>query len=81
MLEWTKETRMYRQKLVLDIIVVSIECGLVNKVVNVAENGKCLYEIVFESPVACDLKHVRKLQEQQVEEIDNSASTTQHDEL
>jgi hypothetical protein len=37
-------------------VLVALECGLENKLRSVAENGKCNYEMIFETMAACDPK-------------------------
>lgn len=37
-------------------VVVELRCGFISKVVRVRENGKCLYEIDFETPSACRMR-------------------------
>jgi hypothetical protein len=42
---------------------VALECGLKTRIQDVYENGKCLYEIILETPVACDSRTAKQYAE------------------
>jgi len=39
-------------------VTVDFICGIENKIVNVYENGKCTYEIIFQTPLVCEFSKV-----------------------
>ena len=43
-------------------VAVEVRCGTEDKLVEVRENGKCVYEFVAESPAACLKKDLRAVQ-------------------
>jgi protein kinase C substrate 80K-H len=45
------------------VVHVAFVCGLQNKITNVAENGKCRYEMIFQTPFACDGEYGREILE------------------
>eukprot|EP00808_Paulinella_micropora_P021174 g43716.t1 len=62
---------------------VSISCGLTNQVTKVVENGKCQYELDFETPALCHANsmYLKDLESMFQEEQRSSQEENRHDEL
>jgi len=60
-------------------VEVTLECGIQNGISQVHENGKCQYEITFNTPYACNSNVGRELVDQL--QLQNAETAHAHDEL
>lgn len=51
-------------------LTVLLRCGVENVIRSVEEPSKCVYEMVFSTPVVCDMERARRLQK----ELENNQS-------